>query len=162
MTALPLALVLFAATPEVGQPIGDFTAKDTEGKTHSLAKAVEEGTVVVAFFPKAFTPGCTRQMKAFRDKQAELDQKGATVWAVSMDDAETLARFKKELGASFVFLPDPDGRISRHFGVAKEGDKTADRKNFVVGEGRKLLAVESGLFAIDPDDAIAACPMRKK
>jgi peroxiredoxin Q/BCP len=160
MTLLSLVALLLASAPKVGDAVTDFTATDTEGKAHTLSEVVARRSVVVAFFPRAFTPGCTRQMKAFRDRQAELEKKGAVVWAVSMDDAETLARFKKELGADFTFLPDPDGRISRLFGVAKEGSRTADRKNFVVGEERKILAVESGMFAIDPDDAIAACPMR--
>ncbi len=159
MIALSLAAVLLAAapSPKVGQPIPDFQAQDTEGKTQSLAEATKQGPVVVAFFPKAFTPGCTMQMKAFRDAQGELEKKGAQVWAVSMDDKETLAKFKKDLGAQFTFLPDPEGKISRHFGVAKEGSKTASRANFVIGEGRKLLAVETGMGAVNPDEAIAAC-----
>ena len=162
MIALSLAAVLLASAPLVGQPIPDFKATDTEGKERSLSEAVQKGTVVVAFFPKAFTPGCTMQMKAFRDKQTELEGRGAEVWAVSMDDRETLAKFKKDLGAQFTFLPDPEGKIGRLFGVAKEGSKTASRANFVIGEGRKLLAVEEGMGAVNPDEAIAACPLRKK
>ncbi len=162
MIALSLAAVLLASAPQVGQPIPDFKATDTEGKERSLSEAVQKGTVVVAFFPKAFTPGCTMQMKAFRDQQTELEGRGAEVWAVSMDDRETLAKFKKDLGAQFTFLPDPEGKIGRLFGVAKEGSKTASRANFVIGEGRKLLAVEEGMGAVNPDEAIAACPLRKK
>jgi peroxiredoxin len=98
-------------------------------------------------------------MTAYRERYAELEQKGAQVLAVSMDDRETLARFKKELNAPFAFLPDPEGKLAALFGV--KGEKMADRKTFVIGEGRKVLAIEAGMFAIDPDEAIAACPLRK-
>jgi peroxiredoxin Q/BCP len=98
-------------------------------------------------------------MTAYRERYAELEKKGAQVLAVSMDDRETLARFKKELNAPFPFLPDPEGKLAALFGV--KGEKVADRKTFVIGEGRKVLAIEAGMFAIDPDDAIAACPLRR-
>jgi thioredoxin-dependent peroxiredoxin len=98
-------------------------------------------------------------MTAFRDRYAELEKKGAQVLAISMDDRETLARFKKELNAPFPFIPDPEGKIAGLFGV--KGEARADRKTFVVGEGRKVLAIQSGMLAIDPQDSIAACPLRK-
>jgi thioredoxin-dependent peroxiredoxin len=84
------------------------------------------------------------------------------VLGISMDDAQTLARFKKELGAAFPFVPDPEGKIARTFGAAPEGAKHAARHNFVIGQGREILAVESGLSAVNPDEAIAACPLRKR
>jgi thioredoxin-dependent peroxiredoxin len=99
-------------------------------------------------------------MKAFRDRYAELEQKGAQVLGISMDDRETLSRFKKELNAPFPFIPDPEGKVAALFGV--KGEKTADRKTFVVGEGRKVLAIQSGMMAIDPGESIAACPLRKQ
>jgi thioredoxin-dependent peroxiredoxin len=98
-------------------------------------------------------------MTAYRDRYAELEKKGAQVVAVSMDDRGTLEKFKKELSAPFPFVPDPEGKLAALFGV--KGEKTAERKTFVLGEGRKVLAIEAGMFAIDPDQAIAACPLRK-
>ncbi|MGA9525104.1 MAG: peroxiredoxin [Myxococcaceae bacterium] len=161
MTLIPIIALLAAAPLQQGQVVPDFTAKTSAGQTVKLSELVKEKTVVLAFFPRAFTPGCTMQMKAFRDRFAELEKKGATVFGVSMDDAETLARFKKDLNAPFEFLADPDGRITTLLGMRDEGDKTADRGNFVIGEDRKVLAFEAGMRAIDPDDAIAACPLRK-
>ena len=99
-------------------------------------------------------------MTAFRDRYAELEKKGGQVLAVSMDDRETLARFKKELTAPYPFLPDPEGKLAALFGV--KGEKMATRKTFVIGEGRKVLAIEEGSAAIDPDEALAACPVRKR
>ncbi len=161
MTLLPILALLAAAPLQQGQVVPDFTTKTSAGQTVTLSELVKDRTVVLAFFPKAFTPGCTMQMKAFRDRFAELEKRGATVFGVSMDDAETLARFKKDLNAPFEFLADPDGKITSLFGMRDPEDKVADRGNFVIGEGRKVLAFEKGMSAIDPDDAIAACPLRK-
>ena len=80
--------------------------------------------------------------------------------AVSMDDRETMARFKKELNAPFPFVADPEGKLAAMYGV--KGEKMAARKTFVIGEGRKVLAIEEGSAAIDPDESIAACPLRKR
>lgn len=101
-------------------------------------------------------------MRAYRSRYAELKKKGAEVIAISMDDRQTLARFRKELEAPFPFVADPDGRIAALFGARESGSRTADRKTFVIGEGRKVLAIEEGLFAIDPEEAVAACPLRRK
>lgn len=98
-------------------------------------------------------------MTAYRERYAELEKKGAQVLAVSMDDRDTLAKFKQELKAPFPFLPDPEGKLAALYGV--KGEKTAERKTFVVGEDRKVLAIEAGMLAIDPDEAIAACPVRR-
>ena len=161
MTAAIAVALMLAAAPaplEKGQVAPDFEAKTTDGKPFKLSEAVRSKTVVLAFFPKAFTPGCTRQMTAFTEQYKVLEEKGALVIGISMDDNETLARFKKDLKAPFPFIADPEGRISTLFGVRSPGAKYADRKNFVIGRDRKLLEIESGMFAIDPDEAIAACP----
>ena len=162
MIALPLIAMLIAAAPEVGAPAPDFTATDTDGVSRHLDELVKEKTVVVAFFPKAFTPGCTSEMTSFHKRYAELKNKGAEVIAISMDDRDTLAKFKKDLGAEFPFVPDPEGKLATLFGVREAGATHADRKSFVVGDGRKVLAIEAGMFAIDPDESVKACPMRAK
>src|SRR4051812_2445792 len=101
-------------------------------------------------------------MKAFRDRSAEIKEKGAEVIAISMDDRDTLAKFKAELGAQFSFVPDTDGKIASAFGVKGPKDAHASRKSFVIGEGQKILNVEAGMFAIDPDDTVKACPMHAR
>lgn len=78
-----------------------------------------------------------------------------------MDDAETLARFKAELKAPFLFIPDPEGKIVKAFDVKTPVVSFAKRYTFVIGEDRKILKVESGGDAINPEGAIAACPLRK-
>ncbi len=78
-----------------------------------------------------------------------------------MDDAETLARFKAELKAPFPFIPDPEGKVVEAYGVKMPLLSIAKRYTFVIGEGRKILKVETGSDAIDPNGAIVSCPLRK-
>lgn len=78
-----------------------------------------------------------------------------------MDDVETLARFKAELNAPFPFISDPKGELVAAFDVKMPVLSVAKRYTFVIGEGRKILKVESGSDAIDPKGAIASCPLRR-
>ncbi|MDC0710214.1 peroxiredoxin [Stigmatella sp. ncwal1] len=161
---LPLLMTGFfaAATPQAGDTAPDFTVTDTSGKKYTLSEQVKEGPVIVAFFPKAFTPGCTNELTAYRDRYADIEKLKGQVLAVSMDDAETLKKFKESLKAPFAFIPDPDGVVVKQFDVKTPVMSYAQRYTFVVGEGRKILRVESGKDAIDPSAAIAACPLRKQ
>jgi len=79
-----------------------------------------------------------------------------------MDDRETLQRFKSELKAPFPFVPDPDGKLVGLFDVKMPVMSMAQRYSFVIGEGRKILKVQTGSDAVNPADAIAACPIKKK
>jgi peroxiredoxin Q/BCP len=78
-----------------------------------------------------------------------------------MDDAATLKKFKEELKAPFAFIPDPDGKVVKDYDVKTPVVSFAQRYTFVIGEGRKILKMESGKDAIDPAGAVAACPLRK-
>ncbi len=78
-----------------------------------------------------------------------------------MDDAATLKKFKESLKAQFAFVPDPEGKIINAFDVKMPVLSLAQRYTFVIGEGRKVLAMSSGSDAIDPSAAVAACPLRK-
>lgn len=160
--ALPLLASLLAASPQVGEKAPDFTATDTDGHTVTLSQAVKDGPVIVAFFPKAFTGGCTRELAGYTERHAEVAERKARVLAVSLDDRETLARFKAELKAPYAFLPDPEAKLATLYGVKAPDAPVAQRTTFVVGERLEVLRVDSGKDALDPGGAIAACPLRKK
>ena len=91
-----------------------------------------------------------------------MEKNAARVLAVSMDDAETLKKFKAELKAPYSFIADPEGKIVALYDVKMPAMPIANRMSFVVGEDRKILKVQSGKDALDPAEAIAACPLRKK
>lgn len=78
-----------------------------------------------------------------------------------MDDAAKLKKFKEELKAPFAFISDPEGKVVKEYDVKAPVVSFAQRYTFVIGEGRKILKVESGKDAIDPSGAVAACPLRK-
>jgi peroxiredoxin len=77
-----------------------------------------------------------------------------------MDDPATMKRFKDELKATYVFVPDPDGKIVALYDV-KSPMSMAKRYTFVVGQDRKIVDVQTGSDAIDPSKSIAACPVHK-
>ncbi len=152
---------LLTATPAVGDVVPDFTVKDIDGKELVLSKLVEQGPVIVAFFPKAFTGGCTKQMENYRDRHAEIQKLKGHVIAVSMDDAATLGKWRAELKAPQSFVADPDGTLVKHFDVKMPVLSMAKRHTFVIGPGRKVLEHTEGGDSIDPSKAVAACSLRK-
>lgn len=156
-----LTAFLAAAIPKVGDVAPDFTVTDTEGQARHLAEMVKSGTVIVAFFPKAFSGGCTKELTAYRDRYADITHRSAQVLAVSTDDAATLAKFKKALKAPFSFVADPDATMTRLYDVKTPVLKFSQRYTFVVGADRKVLKVESGGDAINPEGAVVACPLHK-
>lgn len=155
------AALMLLATPKVGEVAPDFTVRDTDGRSHTLSEMVKSGPVIVAFFPKAFTGGCTKELTAYRDRYADVEKAQAQVLAISMDEADTLKKFKESLKAQFAFVPDPDAKLVSLYDVKMPLLSLANRVTFVVGEGRKVLKVDTGADAIDVSKAVTACPLRK-
>jgi thioredoxin-dependent peroxiredoxin len=133
----------------------DFTLNDTEGKPVALHDLLGQGPVILAFFPKAFTGGCTKEMQAYRDRYEKVRTNGAQVVAVSMDDAETLKKFKESLGAPFTFLSDPDGKVAALYGGVDSGH--AKRATYTIAKDGTIGHEETGMAAIIPDPSIDAC-----
>ena len=153
---------LSAATPQTGDVAPDFTVQDTAGHSHQLSEMVKQGPVILAFFPKAFTGGCTSEMSAYRDRYTDVQKLQGQLLAVSTDDKDTLVKFKDSLKAPFDFVPDPDAKLTNLYDVKMPVMTLANRYTFVIGEDRKILKVDSGKDAVDPKGAIASCPLRKK
>lgn len=157
MTALVLALM--AATPNVGEVAPDFTVKDTDGHELTLSALVQKGPVVLAFFPKAFSGGCTRELTAYRDQFAQIEKNHATVIAVSIDSPKTQAEFKASLKAPFSFVADDDAALVKKYDVKVPVLPLAKRVTFVIGAGLKVLSKQDGGDALDPAGAVQACSL---
>ena len=111
----------------------NFTAKDDEGNSVSLAD-FEGKTVVLYFYPKDDTPGCTKQACSFRDSYADYEGKDITVLGVSRDDESSHKAFKDKFSLPFPLIVDTDGTISQAYEV--EGGGYAKRVTFVIdGKG---------------------------
>ena len=95
----------------------------------------------------------------YRDRYSDVEEKNATLLAISSDDDFKQAQWKASLGASYSFIADEQGELIRLFKVKMPLITVAKRVTYVVGEGRKILHVERGSHAIDPSEAIAACPL---
>jgi thioredoxin-dependent peroxiredoxin len=98
-------------------------------------------------------------MEAYRDQYAKVTEKGAQVVAISVDDVETLKKFKESLNAPFTFLSDPGGKVASLYG-GMMGDKgVANRATFVVNQDGTIAHTEEGMAALNPG-AIEACPRK--
>lgn len=124
--------------PEPQSPAPDFEAKDQVGKTHRLAD-YKGKKVVLFFYPKDDTPGCTKEACKFRDRLAPLRETGAEILGVSADSVESHDRFATKYNLPFPLLSDPDQKIIESYGVAK-GD-SAQRVSFLIGPDGKIVKV---------------------
>lgn len=134
-----------AAVPVVGAAAPDFTVRPVTANGVAPApltlSALRGKTVVIAFFPKARTPGCTTQMTAYRDRYAQLFHGGKDVvlLAVSTDSDAALIDWAKEAGFPFAFVSDTDGKLGEAYGALSPGGlKFASRLLFVVGPDGKV------------------------
>lgn len=105
------------SAPRVGQPAPDFTLPDQSGRPVRLSDYRGAKNVVLYFYPKDYTPGCTAEACAFRDSYEVFKAAGAEVIGVSMDTAESHERFAADHRLPFVLLADTDGTVSRLYQV---------------------------------------------
>jgi len=160
---IPLVAMLLGATPlKVGDRAPDFTLPDTEGTPVTLSALLRSGPVILAFYPKAFTPGCTKQNENFRDHFGAVQEKGAQVVGISTDDVETQKKFKAEYKLPYTLLSDQGGKVVAQYSGKMPVIGLAKRANFVVDQDGTVKAIVEGGAAVDPSLAIADCPLRKK
>jgi peroxiredoxin Q/BCP len=159
-TAL-LTLLLGTSPLKVGDPAPGFTLPDQDGNPVTLSELLASGPVILAFYPKAFTPGCTKQNSSFRDRYADVSAKGAQVLGISVDDVATQKRFRDELKLPYRLLSDAGGKVAKLYAGTMPVVGLASRANFVVGQDGKIAQIVLGGDAVDPNSAIAACPLRK-
>lgn len=159
MSSPILAMLLGATALKVGDRAPDFTLPDTDGKPVTLSKLLEKGPVILAFYPKAFTPGCTAQNQHFRDHIGEVSAKGAQVVGISVDDVETQRKFKEKYRLPFPLLSDHAGKVSEQYSGKMPLIGLSRRANVVVGEDGVVKALVEGGAAVDPTSTIASCPL---
>jgi peroxiredoxin Q/BCP len=133
---------------EVGQSAPAFALPSTSGKTVTLA-SLKGQRVVLYFYPRDDTPGCTREACAFRDDQAKLKKAGAVVLGVSADSLASHEKFRAKYALPFELLSDADKSVAKAYGAYGEktmyGKKVIGtiRSTFVIGADGKLEAVFS-------------------
>ena len=103
---------------KIGDSAPDFSAQTTNGEPVSLS-ALRGRPVVIYFFPKAFTMGCTIETRQFRDNYAEIRKMGAEVIGISADTTDSHRRFSERFRLPFVLLADVDGAVRARYGVPR-------------------------------------------
>jgi peroxiredoxin Q/BCP len=130
--------------PEVGQEAPDFALSDQDGNEVSLS-GLRGGTVVLYFYPRAETPGCTAQACGIRDHGAEYEAAGVRVLGVSPDEPDALKKFAGNHDLDFTLLADPDHSVA-------EAYKAWGEKSMY---GRKFMGILRTTFVIDAAGKVA-------
>jgi peroxiredoxin Q/BCP len=136
---------------EVGDKAPEFSLPDQDGKTVTL-KSFKGQQVVLYFYPKDDTPGCTKEACGFRDSLRAVKKFDGVVLGVSQDDGASHQRFIAKYGLPFSLLSDDDAHVSKSYGVYKE-------KNMY---GKKYWGIERSTFVIDPAGKLKAIFRRVK
>ena len=138
------ALVLHAAeatTPKVGDKAPPFEAKDQEGKVWKLADTLSKQAVLLYFYPKDETPGCTKEACGLRDRMDAMKKDDVQVLGVSFDTAESHQKFITKHNLNFPLLVDTDGKIADAYGARIAGRNMARRVSFLIGKDGKIQQV---------------------
>lgn len=127
-------------TVELNQPVPDFTAEATNETTVNLA-ALKGKNVVIYFYPKDNTPGCTSEGQDFRDLHAEFEASNTIIFGVSRDSLRVHTNFKAKHEFPFELISDPEEALCKHFDVIKL------KKNY----GREYMGIERSTFLINAE-----------
>ena len=128
----------------VGEPAPGFSLPANDGNLVSLDDFRDKQAVVLYFYPKDDTPGCTKEACAFRDLSAEFAAKGAVILGVSPDSVESHVAFREKFGLPFPLLADPDHEVAERYGVWKE-------RNMY---GRTFMGIERTTVVIGKDGRV--------
>ena len=165
LTALLSAFTVSAATPKVGDAAPAIEGKDQDGKTWKSSKHVGKHVVLLYFYPKDETPGCTTQACGLRDQMGDLKKDHVEVIGVSFDSAESHQKFIAKHNLNFTLLADTDGKISDAYGVRREAGKNiARRASFLIGLDGKVVHVtdtpSAATHLAEMKEAVAKLPKK--
>lgn len=144
---------------EAGSKAPDFTLKDQNGKTVTLSDFSGQ-TVVLYFYPKANTPGCTTQAEGVRDHISEYNNAGAKVIGVSPDDVKSIKKFDEKCGFGFTLLADKDHKVSDMYGTWVEKSMYGNtymgvqRATFIISGDSKIVRVFPKVQPKKHDDVV--------
>jgi peroxiredoxin Q/BCP len=127
-----------------GDPAPDFTLTSDSGEAVTLS-SFRGRPVILYFYPKDDTPGCTKQATGFRDLDDQIRARGATVLGVSPDDVDAHRKFKEKYGLPFTLLADPEHEVAEAYGVWGERSYA----------GKTYMGIQRSTFVIDADGNVA-------
>jgi peroxiredoxin Q/BCP len=139
------ALSAFAAMPKAGDPAPLFTGQDQDGKEFKLADLIGKKVVLLYFYPKDFTGGCTKEACGFRDRVGELQTNNVEVIGVSHDSVDSHKKFVEEYKLNFTLVADPDGKIIEAYDVKMPIMGMSRRVSFLIGLDGKIVHVTDAM-----------------
>ncbi len=141
--------------PAAGTPAPDFSLTTGDGSQVSL-KDYRGKWVVLYFYPKDFTSGCTMEARNFQRDLTKYEQAGAVVLGVSVDSAQSHKDFCAKEGLNFKLLADPDARVSTEYGSVMDykGEKLAARNTFIINPEGKIAKVYTGVKPVDHSELV--------
>ena len=140
---------------KVGDVAPDFTLMGSDGQTYRLSDYHGRQAVVLAWFPKAFTPGCTTECKTIAAQGKKLREFDVAYFTASVDKPEKNKDFAKSVGADYPILSDPGGEVAREYGVTGAIQKWASRWTFYVGRDGKIMYIDKDVHpATAADDVV--------
>ena len=127
MYSIPVLFAMLLASPfasaelEIGDPAPDFDLQGSDGRTYSLADYRDRQAVVLAWFPRAFTSGCTIECRSLAQNGEQIRSYDVSYFMASTDPLEKNEAFAADTGADFPLLSDPEGEVARAYGVYTMG-----------------------------------------
>lgn len=157
LALLPGPTSAFNSVPEVGQAAPEFQLKSNEGNAVSL-KDYRGKWVVLYFYPKDFTQGCTIQARNFQRDLAQYEKANAVILGVSVDTVDSHKSFCEKEGLNFKLLSDTDARVSTTYGSVMEyqGNKLSARNTFVIDPQGKIAKVYVGVKVAKHSEEVLA------
>lgn len=143
VVAAGAAILTGQAAPElkVGDQAPDFSLVGSDGRTYKLSE-LRGRHVVLAWFPKAFTSGCTQQCKSLRESGDAIRAYDVAYFAASVDDAETNKKFAESLELDFPVLSDPTKEAAKAYGVVTATRPVAHRWTFYIGPDGRIAHID--------------------
>jgi peroxiredoxin Q/BCP len=131
-----------AAEPKVGDKAPAFSLPGSDGKTYSLDQFKGKKAVVIAWFPKAFTGGCTAECKSMRASSSTLKPLNVAYFTASVDTPDDNKKFAESLELDYPILSDPDKKVAEAYGVVHEGRQVPERWTFYIGKDGTIKAID--------------------
>ena len=141
---------------KVGDDSPNFELVGSDGKTHKLEDFKGKQAVVIAWYPRAFTGGCTKECESFRDNGKAIREFDVAYFTASTDDAEKNKKFAESLKVDYPILSDPDGKFATALGIFNADKKFANRVTFFIGKNGKILAIDKAVKTASHGTDVAA------
>jgi thioredoxin-dependent peroxiredoxin len=141
--------------PEIGKPAPDFSLTTGDGSQVSL-KDFKGKWVVLYFYPKDFTSGCTMEARNFQRDLARYNEADAVILGVSVDTAQSHKDFCAKEGLNFKLLADPDAKVSTEYGSVMDykGSKLAARNTFIINPKGEIAKVYTGVKPVEHSEQV--------